>query len=398
MSILDSIKMAITSIMAHKLRSALTMLGIIIGVGAVITVVAIGQAGEAALKSTFAGSGNNTLDIYYEPPADQMFYYDPWSETYFTDQDVEDLARIPEIERVIAYNSQFVQLHQREENTDALLIGMTDGYYDVEPLDLTMGRLIQPDDILQARRVMLISEDVRRELFAEENPIGQTLELERQVYQIIGVFEEERTDFFNFGTNKVIVPLSTWPMIYGYNEIQNLTIQAKDARTLEIAGEKATQLLNNKKDVEGQFVVFNLEQIQEQLSVITGIMTAIIGGIAGISLVVGGIGVMNIMLVSVTERTREIGIRKALGATRGKILFQFLIEAMALTTIGGSIGILLGTGGAYLITMLLKLPPLVSVPVMIGGLVFSMVIGIIFGILPANKAAKLDPIEALRYE
>lgn len=390
--------MAITSIMAHKLRSALTMLGIIIGVGAVITVVAIGQAGEAALKSTFAGSGNNTLDIYYEPPADQMFYYDPWSETYFTDQDVEDLARIPEIERVIAYNSQFVQLHQREENTDALLIGMTDGYYDVEPLDLTMGRLIQPDDILQARRVMLISEDVRRELFAEENPIGQTLELERQVYQIIGVFEEERTDFFNFGTNKVIVPLSTWPMIYGYNEIQNLTIQAKDARTLEIAGEKATQLLNNKKDVEGQFVVFNLEQIQEQLSVITGIMTAIIGGIAGISLVVGGIGVMNIMLVSVTERTREIGIRKALGATRGKILFQFLIEAMALTTIGGSIGILLGTGGAYLITMLLKLPPLVSVPVMIGGLVFSMVIGIIFGILPANKAAKLDPIEALRYE
>ncbi|EGL82953.1 protein of unknown function DUF214 [Caldalkalibacillus thermarum TA2.A1] len=398
MSILDSIKMAITSIMAHKLRSALTMLGIIIGVGAVITVVAIGQAGEAALKSTFAGSGNNTLDIYYEPPADQMFFYDPWSETYFTDQDVEDLERIPEIERVIAYNSQFVQLYQREESTDALLIGMTDGYYDVEPLDLTMGRLIQPDDIQQARRVMLISEDVRRELFAEENPIGQTLELERQVYQIIGVFKEERTDFFNFGTNKVMVPLSTWPMMYGYNEIQGLTIQARDAHSLEIAGEKATQLLNNKKDVEGQFVVFNLEQIQEQLSVITGIMTAIIGGIAGISLVVGGIGVMNIMLVSVTERTREIGIRKALGATRGKILFQFLIEAMALTTIGGSIGILLGTGGAYLIAMLLNLPPLVSVPVMIGGLVFSMVIGIIFGILPANKAAKLDPIEALRYE
>ena len=402
MNLLESMKMAFSSIWAHKLRSLLTMIGIMIGVGSVITVVAIGQGGEAALKSQFVGKGNNTIDIHYQIDEDLIMNVDPavFSEPRFKERDIYELERIPEISRVIYSNSDFQPVFFRDKNSQGQLTGVTHGFMDIRPLTILEGRNLTATDLDGARKVAIISEETRNQLFGGESPIGEMIEVKNTPFKVGGVFKDSGGGMFNFGSmEETIVPISLWPMMYGKLEIQSLTIKAKDGDKIELAGKKAASLLNGKSEfTDGRYEVLNFKQIQESISSVTRITTAIIAGIAGISLLVGGIGVMNIMLVSVTERTREIGIRKALGATRKNILVQFLIESMSLTLLGGSVGIALGTGGAYIVSYFAKWPPLVSFPVVLGGVLFSMVIGIIFGILPANKAAKMDPIEALRYE
>lgn len=200
------------------------------------------------------------------------------------------------------------------------------------------------------------------------------------------------------GSNDVYIPLNTWRNITGKNEISQITIQVENADAIEKTGKNATNLLNSIHNTEDSYQVMNMEEMVKGVSQVTRIMTIIIGSIAGVSLLVGGIGVMNIMLVSVTERTREIGVRMSLGATRGQILMQFLVESVTMTFIGGAIGIFLGAGVAAIIAYFANWPSLVSLPVIIGGMLFSMIIGVIFGILPANKASRLDPVESMRYE
>ncbi|NMD69845.1 FtsX-like permease family protein [Bacillus sp. DNRA2] len=399
MSMLDSIKIALSSILAHKLRSVLTMLGIIIGVGSIITVVAIGQGGEAALKSQFAGEGNNTIEIVFTPdtedPYAAMYYEGPT----FSQENLLQLKSIPEISHVISKNNSFEQLPIDERLTEAQVNGITNDYFAVNSLKVTAGRKLGELDFSQSNNVMMINQKAAEEFFEDKKAVGQILDLKGQPFEVVGVYKTADS-FLDFGMAEILLPLSLWPVMYGTDEIQSVTLQAKDANSLETGGQKAVNLLNDSKsaDLKGKYEVFNLEEIQKSISKVTNIMTMIISGIAGISLLVGGIGVMNIMLVSVTERTREIGIRKALGATRGKILLQFLIEAMMLTLLGGLFGIGLGVGGAYIVSSYAKWPPLVSPTVVFGGVLFSMALGIIFGLIPANKAAKLDPIEALRYE
>ncbi|MDM5157320.1 ABC transporter permease [Bacillus sp. DX1.1] len=399
MSLLDSIKIALSSILAHKLRSALTMLGIIIGVGSIITVVAIGQGGEAALKSQFVGDGNSTVPIQFNVDMNDPYGMEAMGQPPLTEEDIFEVKKIPEIAHVITTNSNMETFDINDKKEMVSITGLDSEYFAVNKVKVLKGRSLHDTDIEQGNNVVMISKGMEEKVFPKENPVGKIIEMKGQPMQIVGVYKSDN-EFMGMSPSEALIPLTLWPTLYGTDEIQSISVQAKNVDDLEKAGKKAADVLNSRKpsDVSGKYEVMNLKEIQEGISKMTGIMTMIIGGIAGISLVVGGIGVMNIMLVSVTERTREIGVRKALGATRSKILLQFLIEAVMLTLLGGLIGIGLGYGGAYIVAKFAKWPPLVSWEVVLGGVLFSMTLGIIFGLIPANKAAKLDPIEALRYE
>ncbi|EDZ48779.1 TPA: ABC transporter permease [Bacillus cereus] len=397
MSLLDSLKIALSSILAHKLRSALTMLGIIIGVGSIITVVAIGQGGEMSLKSEFSGSGNNTVPIQFKEDMNEPLSIG--ERPQITDEDLFEIKKIPEIKHVITTNSSMEPLNLNEKKDMVSVIGLDSEYFEVNQIKVKKGRSLNKFDVEQGSNVVMISTDVKDIFYPKENPVGKIIEIRGQPLQIIGIYKSDN-GFMGMSIPELLIPISIWPTIYGKSEIQNIVVQAETPDQLERAGKKAVDVLNNRKsnDISGKYEIMDLKKLQEGLSQLTKIMTMVISGVAGISLVVGGIGVMNIMLVSVTERTREIGVRKALGATRSKILLQFLIEAVMLTLLGGLIGIALGYSGAYIVSKIAGWPPLVSWEVVVGGVLFSMTLGIIFGLIPANKAAKLDPIESLRYE
>lgn len=396
MSIIENVKMALSSLRAHKMRSILTMLGIIIGVGSVIAVVAIGQGGEAMLKSSLVGEGN-TIELFYMP-SDEELQANPnaWLMNPFTPEDIQALENIPEVSQVVTISSEYANARYREERAESSVTGINQAYLDVLKLDIEQGRNFLSSDFIAGQRVAIISHSLEEELFDGEKAIGEVIYINSQPLEIIGILEEPG-GIFSFGINEVYIPWKTWRTIFGKSEYSQVLLQTENVDDLHTAGKKAADLMNRMHDTEG-YQVLNMEEIAEGIGKITTIMTIIISSIAGVSLLVGGIGVMNIMLVSVTERTREIGIRMSLGATRGQILFQFLVESMTLTLIGGLIGMLLGTGAASLVSYFAGWPSLVSLPVIIGGILFSMLIGVVFGILPANKASSLDPIESLRYE
>lgn len=391
--------MAFSSLRAHKLRSMLTMLGIIIGVGSVITVVAVGQGGEAVLKSQFTGE-SNTIDLYYQPTEEEIEQNgDILFEDAFTSEDIALIESVPEVEKVVTSSSESATIRHIQEDSDALVLGINQAYLDVQGLDIAKGRNLVAADFLGGSRVAVVSEDLKDDLLAdeEESLLGKVIYIKEQPVEIVGVIEKEGS-IFDFSSSMVYVPMQTWQTIFLKSSITEVSIQSSGPDELQTAGEKAADLLNQVHESDEAYQILNMEEIAEGIGKITRIMTIIISSIAGVSLLVGGIGVMNIMLVSVTERTREIGVRMSLGATRGQILFQFLVEAITLTLIGGLIGMGLGTGTALLVSHFAGWPPLVSWPVIVGGVLFSMIIGIVFGLLPANKASRLDPIEALRYE
>ena len=399
MSVVENIKMAFASLRAHLLRSILTMLGIIIGVGSVIAIVAIGQGGEAVLKSQFTGSGN-TVELFYMP-SDEEIEANPnvLYEDAFVQDDIDDLETIKEVENVVATSSESANISHRQNKTDGFITGINQSYIDVEGLEIDAGRNLLAADFLSGNRVAIVSDNIAEDLLEEDDGelLGKVIYIKNQPVEIVGVIESDES-IFSFGSKTVYLPLRTWQSIFSNMSITEVSIKATGPDEVEIAGEKSAELLNRKYGKDEAYQIINMEEIAQGIGQITRIMTIIISSIAGVSLLVGGIGVMNIMLVSVTERTREIGIRMSLGATRGQILFQFLVEAMTLTLIGGLIGMGLGTGAAFIVSFFAGWPPLVSLPVIVGGILFSMLIGVVFGLLPANKASRLDPIESLRYE
>ncbi|MED3959215.1 ABC transporter permease [Priestia aryabhattai] len=398
MSLIENIRMAFSSVLAHKMRSILTMLGIIIGVGAVIIVVAIGQGGEQMIKSEITGA-SNTVDVYYEPPEDDMQADDlsMTGEPIFTEDDIKALSTIPGAKNVVASSSMGMGIRYRDKESDTTVNAINEGYIEVNQLEVSKGRMLDSADFLSGNRVGVITSDMKKELFDKKEALGQVVWVQGQPIKIIGVTKKPK-GFLAYEIPTIYIPDNTYKSSFGKLDYTNLSVQAKSSDQLKKVGNDATDLLNNLHDTEDAYKVQNLEEIADSIGNVTRIMTTIIGSIAGISLLVGGIGVMNIMLVSVTERTREIGIRKALGASKRQILTQFLIESITLTLIGGLLGIGLGAGGAALVSLFAGWPSLISWQVVLGGVLFSMTIGIVFGMLPANKAAKLDPIEALRYE
>lgn len=399
MSILENIKMAFSSLLAHKMRSILTMLGIIIGVGSVITVVAIGQGGEAVLKSQFTGD-SNTIELFYQP-SDEEIEQDSGIlfEDAFTSEDIHLIEDLPEVEKVVTTSSESADISYRQDNADSMVMGINQSYIDVQEMDIDRGRNLMASDFLGEGRVAVVSENVQEELFddKEKDILGKIVYVGGQPVEVVGVMNSE-DDLFGLSSSTFYIPINTWQSIFSKTSITEVSIKANNPDELQTAGEKATDMLNKVHETDEAYQVLNMEEIAEGIGKVTNIMTIIISSIAGVSLLVGGIGVMNIMLVSVTERTREIGVRMSLGATRGQIMFQFLIEAIALTMIGGLIGMGLGTSVALIVSSIAGWPPLISWPVIVGGILFSMIIGVVFGLLPANKASRLDPIDSLRYE
>lgn len=399
MSILENIKMAFSSLLAHKMRSILTMLGIIIGVGSVITVVAIGQGGETVLKSQFTGD-SNTIELFYQP-SDEEIEQDSGIlfEDAFTSEDIHLIEDLPEVEKVVTTSSESADISYRQDNADSMVMGINQSYIDVQGMNVDRGRNLMASDFLGEGRVAVVSENVQEELFddKEKDILGKIVYVGGQPVEVVGVMESE-DDLFGLSSSTFYIPINTWQSIFSKTSITEVSIKANNPDELQTAGEKATDMLNKVHETDEAYQVLNMEEIAEGIGKVTNIMTIIISSIAGVSLLVGGIGVMNIMLVSVTERTREIGVRMSLGATRGQIMFQFLIEAIALTMIGGLIGMGLGTSVALLVSSIAGWPPLISWPVIVGGILFSMIIGVVFGLLPANKASRLDPIDSLRYE
>ncbi|MGJ5835351.1 ABC transporter permease [Bacillus sp. G402] len=397
MKLFENIKIALNSVLAHKLRSILTMLGIIIGVGSVIAVVAIGQGGEQMLKESISGP-NNTIDMTYTP-SDEELNANPNAlfEATFTEEDIQSVQALNGVKQVASSTAQGMQLRFQDTTIDATVNGINEGYTNVHSLHIAEGQDLHEIDFRSGRRAAVISEGIQKELFNGEKAVGELIWMNGQPVEVIGVLAKQE-GLFSFDMNEIYVPFAMLTTAFGVKEYDKLSIQVAHADQMKEVGKSAAARLNENHHTEDAYEMINLEEIAAGIGQITSVMTTIIGSIAGISLLVGGIGVMNIMLVSVTERTREIGIRKALGATRAQILVQFLIESVVLTLIGGLLGIALGLGGASLVSLFAGWPSLVSWQIVCGGVLFSMLIGIIFGLIPANKAARLDPIESLRYE
>ncbi|VXB28904.1 ABC transporter permease [Bacillus altitudinis] len=397
MKLFENIKIALNSVLAHKLRSILTMLGIIIGVGSVIAVVAIGQGGEQMLKESISGP-NNTIDMTYTP-SDEELNANPYAlfEATFTEEDIQSVQALNGVKQVASSTAQGMQLRFQDTTLDATVNGINEGYTNVHSLHIAEGQDLREIDFRSGRRAAVISEGIQKELFNGEKAVGELIWMNGQPVEVIGVLAKQE-GLFSFDMNEIYVPFAMLTTAFGVKEYDKLSIQVAHADQMKEVGKSAAARLNENHHTDDAYEMINLEEIAAGIGQITSVMTTIIGSIAGISLLVGGIGVMNIMLVSVTERTREIGIRKALGATRAQILVQFLIESVVLTLIGGLLGIALGLGGASLVSLFAGWPSLVSWQIVCGGVLFSMLIGIIFGLIPANKAARLDPIESLRYE
>jgi len=401
----EAFKAALASLNAHRLRSFLTTLGILIGTMAVIAVVSVLQGFSASISNQFTDLGSNTLTL--EAVNDQdNFRSGRINRLSFDDVDVlrYKVAGIERVAPVIV--AQLGTTSYRGRNATPQVLGATEDAQDVLGVQTTRGRFLTSSDEKSGRRVVVIGTEVRDELRLPRDPVGEYLLIGREWFRVVGLLEK-RGEIFGFSQdNRLFIPFSVARSLTGTFErpfmeasftITDLTQVAQVRERAERAVRLSRKIAPGKPN---DFEIKAADSFVKQFNQITATATAVLAGIVGISLLVGGIGIMNIMLVSVTERTREIGILKALGATRRDILVQFLLEAALLSLLGGLVGIVLGLlAGMGIAALIPNFPPAhVPVPVMIAAAGFSALVGVVFGIAPASKAAKLDPIEALRYE
>ena len=400
----ESFLMAWASLVANKMRSILTMLGIIIGVAAVIALVSIGNGVKQDIQNSISSLGSNLLMVMPGAPRTPGVRPTAGSMKSLKVADYEAIAKLDGVKAVSPMtNGAYVVIYQNKNWTTSVS-GVNANYLDVNNWTMKSGRFLSNKNIQNRERVAVVGKTVAKNLFGDEDPVGAEIRVKNIPFRVIGVLNSKGSGAMgNDQDDMVIIPYTTaMERVDGIDYLRMLYVVAKDENGIDRLQSDIENLLRVRHGIKDtnldDFNIQNMNSIMETMEETTGTLTLFLGAVAAISLVVGGIGIMNIMLVSVTERTREIGIRKALGATYFVIVTQFLIEAVVISLMGGLIGIALGIGASKLIGLASGMSTVISVPTIVLSFAFSMAIGLVFGIYPARKAAKLNPIDALHYE
>lgn len=401
----ESIKMALDGMLTNKLRTFLTLLGIIIGVGAVIAMVSLGFGVKEQIKSNISSLGSNLLIVMSGGRTPSGARLPMGEGARLTAEDAEAIEKqIDGIAHVAPAVSRSYQLVAGNQNWTTSVEGTTPNILDIRNYQLEDGRNLNQRDITSRDRVCVIGQTIVDNLFPDGDAVGKTVRINKAPFKVVGVLQTKGQSSSGQDQDDVVfIPLTTAQnRMMGITYISRITIQAENENVVDQVQADVEALLRVRHKIQDDeyddFTVRNLAALMDTMMETANTITMLLGCIAAISLLVGGIGIMNIMLVSVTERTREIGIRKALGATYDNILLQFLIEAMVIGIVGGTLGVVLGVGASYAISYFAGWMTIISVPVILIAVLFSVGIGLFFGIYPARKAALLDPIEALRYE
>jgi putative ABC transport system permease protein len=387
----QAVKIAYKNIVSNKLRAFLTMLGIIIGVSAVIALVSLGQGASQSVSDDVSSLGTTmvSVNIQGNSTTEEIVDYD----------EVMAFEEYSEVEAVSPTVSGSGTVKNGKTSKDSVSIsGVTPAYEDVQMTTISSGRFILDIDQENRNKVVVLGSNVATELFGFTSPVGNEVKIDGTTFKVVGVLSEQGEELQGSVDDMVLIPFTTAQRFLGQTVINSVDVKMASEETVEIGMAKIERFLYNQfSGDETSYNVRNQSDIAEALTSVTDTMTLLLAGIAGISLIVGGIGIMNIMLVSVTERTREIGIRKAIGAKKKDILTQFLIEATVLSGLGGLLGVLIGIGSAEALSIILDMAVSISWLAVGVAVSFSIVIGIAFGIFPANKAANLSPLEALRH-
>ncbi|AXK49241.1 multidrug ABC transporter substrate-binding protein [Aliarcobacter trophiarum LMG 25534] len=402
--VLNALLIAIKEIKRNILRSILTILGIVIGVASVIAMVAIGDGTTANVTANIEKLGSNMLNIRVGEEK-RGSPRDDNSAKPFKLEDITAIKNeIANLKGVTAENSSMVNVVFGNKSNSSLVVGTTNDYFIIKDWGLKDGRNFEESELASGKSVCILGTTVVKNIFGDENPIGATIRIKNFPCSVIGILESKGASSFGRDQDEVVItPLKMYQRkIQGNLDISTIIVSVSEDRYIEEAKGQIISLMQDRRAIKvgenDNFHIRDMKDILNTMTSTTRMLTYLLGSIAGISLLVGGIGIMNIMLVSVTERTREIGIRLAIGAMQSEVLMQFLIEAVVLSTWGGIIGIFLGLGVGYIAVGAFELPYIINSQIIIISFVFSTLIGVIFGYFPARKAARLNPIDALRYE
>lgn len=415
---LQNIALAFQGIWNHKLRSILTMLGIIIGIASIISIVSTIQGTNEQIKQNLIGSGNNAVTITFcqgDYSYDFSYQEVPDGVPVISEEVRKSIEDLDSVDMVSLYTSRSYAegVYHKKYSFSGNVLGIDKYYFQIYGYRVVAGRGFAEQDYDKNHKVVLLNKQAVDALFPDENPINKTVEIQSEAFTVIGVVEQTSefepvinnvSDYFTYNqstSGTLFMPSNCWEIVYSYDEPQNVVVRATTTDDMTQAGSDTEKILNANLSVSSDDLSYKSDNLLEQAQQIQDLSNSTnmqLIWIASISLLVGGIGVMNIMLVSVSERTKEIGLKKALGARKGRILFQFLTEAAVLTSLGGVLGVVAGVYMARVVSQVAGTPTAISIPASIIAVLFSMVIGIVFGLLPAIQAANLSPIEALRRE